>query len=131
VPAPANRHDAPLLGATLDTLAAVGPLPEDLTVHLDRGYASGKARDELAQRGLKGQIAEKGKPAPIQASRRWPVERTHAWGNNFGKLRWCTERNTPVVEFWLALAHTIITLSRLIRQAWTYYRWDTRPRRRP
>jgi hypothetical protein len=73
-------------------------------VHLDRGYASGKTCDELAQRGLKGQIAQKGKPTPIQASRRWPVERTHAWGNNFGHLRWCTERNTPVVEFWLALA---------------------------
>jgi transposase len=131
VPAPANRHDAPLLGATLDTLTAVGPLPEDVSVHLDRGYAGGKTRQELAHRGLKGQIAEKGKPAPIQASRRWPVERTHAWGNNFGKLRWCTERRTPVVEFWLVLAHVTITLGRLIRQAWTCYRWQTRPRRRP
>jgi hypothetical protein len=51
--------------------------------------------------------------------------------DQFGKLRWCTERGTPVVAFWLALAHAIITLGRLIRQAWTCYRWEARPRRRP
>jgi hypothetical protein len=39
---------------------------------------------------------------PIQASRHWPVQRTHAWGNQYGKLRWCTERRRLVVEFWLA-----------------------------
>jgi hypothetical protein len=32
------------------------------------------------------------------------IERTHAWGNQYGKLRWCTERRRVVVEFWLALA---------------------------
>jgi hypothetical protein len=32
------------------------------------------------------------------------IERTHAWGNQYGKLRWCTERHRLVVEFWLALA---------------------------
>jgi hypothetical protein len=29
------------------------------------------------------------------------------------------------------LADTIITVRSLIRQAWTTYRWDERPRRRP
>jgi hypothetical protein len=48
-----------------------------------------------------GQVATRGKPAPVQAGRRWPVERTHAWGNQYGKLRWCTERRRLVVEFWL------------------------------
>jgi transposase len=42
-----------------------------------------------------------GLPAPVQARRRWPVERTHAWGNQYGKLRWCTERRRLVVAFWL------------------------------
>jgi hypothetical protein len=60
-------------------------------VHLDRGYDSAKTRELLTARGMTGQIAEKGKPAPIQASRRWPVERTHAWGNQFKKLAWNTE----------------------------------------
>jgi transposase len=135
VPAPANRHDSPLLAPTLDrtlvTLAKLGPLPTDATVALDAGYDSDKTRTTLAERDLQGQIAHKGIPAPIQATSRWPVERTFAWGNQFGKLRWCTERNSPVVEFWLALAHAIITLGRLIRQAWTCYRWEGRPRRRP
>jgi transposase len=135
VPAPANRHDSPLLAPTLDkalgTLRELGPLPTDITVALDAAYDSDTTRTTLAKRDLHGQIAHKGIPAPIQATRRWPVERTHAWGNQFGKLRWCTERNTPAVEFWLALADAIITLGRLIRQAWTCYRWDRRPRRRP
>jgi transposase len=135
VPAPANRHDSPLLAPTLDkTLAALDKLglrPAQPRVHLDAGYDSDKTRTTLVERGLAGQIATKGTPAPIQATRRWPVERTHAWGNNFGKLRWCTERTTAVVEFWICLAHAIITLGRLVRQAWTSYRWETRPRRRP
>jgi transposase len=38
------------------------------------------------------QIATRGVPAPIQVGRRWVIERTHAWGNLDGKLRWCTER---------------------------------------
>ena len=82
VAAGANRHDAPLLGPTLDTLDRLGPLPEAPTVHLDRGYDSAKARTELTGRGMRGQIAEKDTPAPIQASRRWPVERTHAWATS-------------------------------------------------
>ena len=46
--APANRHDSPLLAATLDKLDDIGPLPGDITVHLDAGYDSQKTRDELA-----------------------------------------------------------------------------------
>jgi transposase len=131
VAAGANRHDSPLLGPTLDTLDRLGPLPKAPTVHLDRGYDGAKARTELASRGMTGQIAAKGTPVPIQASRRWPVERTHAWGNRFKKLVWNTERRDQVIDAFLALAHTIITLRRLIRCAWTLYRWDTRPPRRP
>jgi hypothetical protein len=64
------------------------------TVHLDRGYDSSKTREALAERGMTGQIAEKGRPAPIQAGQRWPVERTHAWGNQFKKLVWNTNAAT-------------------------------------
>jgi transposase len=131
IPAPANRRDDALLGATLDTLAPLGPLPTHPTVHLDAGYDYQPCRDELARRGLVGQIAARGIPAPIQAGRRWVVERTHAWANQYGKLRWCTERRRVVVAFWLALAGAIIVLGRLVRRAWTHYRWQGRPRRRP
>ena len=131
VAAGANRHDAPLLGSTLDTLERLGPLPPQPVVHLDAGYDSDKTRDLLHDRGMRGQIATKGTPAPIQTTRRWPVERTHAWGNQFKKLVWNTERHDPVIDAFLALAHAIITLRRLIRSAWSLYRWDTRPAQRP
>ena len=42
-----------------------------------------------------------------------------------------TKRRRLVVEFWLALASAAIICGRLVRRAWTHYRWDNRPRRRP
>ena len=59
------------------------------------------------------------------------IARTHAWDNQYGKLRWCTERRRVVVEFWLALANAAIVCGRLLRRAWTCYRWQGRPPRRP
>lgn len=129
--APANCHDSPLLAPTLDLLAELGPLPEHVTVHLDRGYDSAKTRAELTVRGLHGQIAQKGKPAPIQAGMRWVVERTNAWHNAHRKLVLCTERRARVIDFWISLANTIIIVRRLLRRAWTTHRWDNRPARRP
>jgi transposase len=131
LPAPANHRDDGLLTATLDALGVVAPLPAQPTVHLDAGYDYQPCRDVLADRGMVGQIATRGVPAPIQASRRWVVERTHAWGNQYGKLRWCTERRRLVVAFWLALANAAIVCGRLLRRAWICYRWEGRPRRRP
>lgn len=131
ISAPANRHDFPLLAPTLDTLKDLGPLPEDTCVHLDAGYDSHVTRQLLADRELRGRIAGKGVPAPVQATKRWPVERTHAWHNTFYKLARCTERRQIVADFYIALANTVILVRRLLRRAWTLYRWDTRPRRRP
>jgi hypothetical protein len=131
VPAPANRRDDGLLAATLDAVGLLGPLPQRPTVHLDAGYDWQPCRQVLSQRGMAGEIATRGKPAPVQASGRWPVERTHAWANQYGKLRWCTERRRLVVEFWLALVSAAIVCGRLVRHARTCYRWDGPPRRHP
>jgi transposase len=131
VPAPANHRDDGLLAVTLDTLTAVGSLPAQPVVHLDAGYDYQPCRQVLADRGMVGQIATRGVPAPVQVGRRWVIERTHAWGNQDGKLRWCTERRRLVVAFWLALVSAIIVCGRLLRRAWTCYRWQDRPRRRP
>ncbi len=127
----AQRHDSPLLDPTLDLLAELGPLPAEITVHLDAGYDSGKTRQTLTERGLRGQIAHKGEKAPIQASRRWHVERTNAWHNAFNRFQRCYERRETVVDAFFDLADAIITVRSLIRRAWLTHRWDTRPARQP
>jgi hypothetical protein len=129
--APANRHDSPLLAPTLDKLAQIGPLPDDITVHLDAGYDSQKTRDELAGRGLTGEIAHKGDKAPIQAGQRGQVERTNSWHNGFNRLQRCYERKEDVIDAFFDLADTIITVRSMIRQSWTLYRWNSRPAKRP
>ena len=52
ITAPATRHDSPLLDETLDTLEVLGPLPEQMSVHLDRGYNSKPTRQKLNIRGM-------------------------------------------------------------------------------
>uniref|UniRef100_A0AAU3IBN3 IS5 family transposase n=1 Tax=Streptomyces sp. NBC_01393 TaxID=2903851 RepID=A0AAU3IBN3_9ACTN len=127
----ANRHDSPLLGPTLDLLDGLGPLPDEITVHLDAGYDSAATRAELDGRGLHGRIAHKGEKAPIQASRRWHVERTHAWQNSFHRLARCYERRAVVIDAFFDLADTVITGRGLIRRSWKTHRWDERPSRCP
>lgn len=127
VAAGANRHDAPLLEATLAGLDTWGPARDGTTVHLDRGYDSGVTRSLLDQLGLTGEIARKGGPAPVQAGTRWVVERTHAWMNSYGKLQRCTEKRAGVVDFYLFLTATFVVTRCLIQRARTRYRWPTRP----
>jgi len=131
VSAPANRHDSPLLGPTLDAARALGLVAQDASVRLDRGYDSDLTRERLLERGLIAEISERGRPAPLKATGRWLVERTNAWQNAHKKLVWCTERREKVINFWLAFSEVIIIVRRLIREGWTCYRWEGRPRRRP
>jgi hypothetical protein len=128
VAAGANDHDSPLLEPTLAGIPdMIGPLPDRPTVHLDRGYDSGKTRDLLEILGYDADIAVKGQPAPIQAGKRWPIERTHSWMNGYGKLRRCTEKRKIIAEFYLYLAAALTVIRRLINRARTLYRWPTRP----
>lgn len=126
VVAPANRHDSPFLRPTLDKLGRFNHglgfgLPDRITVHLDAGYDSTKTRELLAENGCQSVICQKG--FPLQAGRRWVVERTNSWHNRgFKKLALCTERRTPVIEALIALANAIIIIRRLIRQGWTTHR---------
>ncbi|WP_405531113.1 IS5 family transposase [Streptomyces canus] len=127
VSAGANRHDSPLLVPTLEAAKKqVGVFPEQVDVNLDRGYDSDKTRAAIEELGFTGEIARKGVPAPIQAGKRWVVERSHAWMNGFGKLRRCTEKRQCVVDFSLYLSAAIVTLRMLIRRATPLYRWDGR-----
>jgi hypothetical protein len=133
VAARANDHDSPLLEPTLAGICdMIGPLPHRPRMHLDRGYDSGKTRDLLQILGYDDDIAVKGVPAPIQAGKRWPVERTHSWMNGYGKLRRFTDKRKVIAEFYLYLAAALTVIRRLINRARTLYRWPTRPTtRRP
>lgn len=127
VSAGANRHDSPLLAPTLAGLDKLDRLPEDVTVHLDRAYDGNPTRALLDALGFDGAIARKGVPAPIQAGSRWVVERAHSWMNGYGKLRRCTEKLRPVVDFYLFLAAALVVLRQLIQRARLRYRWPSRP----
>ncbi|MGD7003901.1 IS5 family transposase, partial [Corynebacterium halotolerans] len=131
VVAGANRNDSPLLHPTLDKLDRFGcRLPDQITVHLDAGYDSKKTRSLLTELGCGWVISTKGEP--LQAGARWVVERTNSWHNRgFKKLSVCTERRVRVIEAFIALANAVIIVRRLIKQAWSTYRWETRPDRRP
>ena len=131
VTAPANRHDSPLLVPTLDTARALGLAPEGATVHLDRGYDSKLTRLRLLERGLVAEVSQKGTPAPLNATKRWVVERTNSWQNAHRKLLWCTERLGRVVDFWVAFSDVVVIVRRLVREGWARYRWEGRPSRRP
>jgi transposase len=67
VPAPANCCDDGLLAATLDAVGCSAPLPERPTVHLDGCYDYRPCRTVLAERGMVGQIATRGVPAPSRS----------------------------------------------------------------
>ncbi len=77
---PANRNDSPLLAPTLEhASASVGGLPEEASVHPVRAYDSNVTRERLKERGMNAEIAKKGEPAPLQAGKRWVVERRFSW----------------------------------------------------
>ena len=70
-------------------------------------------------------------PAPEVAQRQPKTQDQRRSLGHQGSLARCTERRQIVADFYIALANTIVLVRRLLRRAWTLYRWDTRPRRRP
>jgi hypothetical protein len=57
--------------------------------------------------GYDTDITIKDTPAPIQAGKRWLVERTHSWMNGYGKLLRFTDKRKNIVEFYLYLVATL------------------------
>lgn len=118
----ANRHDSKLLLPTLSAIARQGLLPDIETIHLDRGYDYRFVRELLIGAGIEPAIVKRKPrgqarpPAPYQTPHRWVVERTNSWLNNFGQLRRNTDRNPTHRNAQLALATTILIITKLI--AW-------------
>jgi hypothetical protein len=59
-------------------------------------------------------------------TKRWVMERTNSWSNAHKKLVWCTERKGPVIDFWIAFSNVVLIVGRLVREAWSRYRWQSR-----
>jgi hypothetical protein len=76
-------------------------------------------------------ISEMDNPFPLGATKRWTAKQINPWSNVHKKLAWCTERMGRVVDFWITFPNSIIIAGRLVREAWSRYRWETRPTRRP
>jgi hypothetical protein len=104
------------LAATLNAIAAVGPLPAQPVVHRDAGYDYQPCRQVLAERGWSarspcGASQPRSRPGAVG-------DRAHPrLGHQEGKLGWSTERRRLVVAFWLVLANAVIVCGSLVRRA--------------
>ena len=90
-----------------------------------------KSPVDRGKQGLKRSTMVDAEGSLLGTTKRWFVERTNSWTNAHKKLVWCTEREGRVIDFWIALSNAIVILGRLIREAWTHYRWEGRSARRP
>ena len=111
----ANRHDVKLLAQTLDVIVVRRPKPtRKRPQHLcvDKGYAGKPAEKEMRVRGYIPHVPTKGLPQQRHRrqgkARRWVVERTHSWMNNYRKLRVRYEKKAANFEALLQLAIAII-----------------------
>ena len=105
-----------------------------MSVHLERGYDSRTTTEKLKDRGLLPAISEKGKPAPLAATKKALGSRAHKLLEQRpqeARVVYRTSRSAHI-DFWIAFSEVVIIVRRLIREAWThYYRWEDRPCRRP
>ena len=111
----ANRHDVKLLGATLDAIVVERPKPtKQKPQHLcvDKGYQGRVADQQMRARGyiphIPTQTPAKGGHKTKGRARRWVVERTHSWMNNYRKLRVRYEKKVANFEALLHLATAMI-----------------------
>jgi transposase len=112
----ANQHDVKLLGRTLDAVVVRRPKPSARhRQHLsaDKGYAGQPAEKQMRVRGYIPHVPAKGaaKTHCRRANgkaRRWVVERTHSWMNNYRKLRVRYEKKVANFEGLLHLATALI-----------------------
>ncbi len=104
----ANRHDMKLVGATIEKTELSFPKEIELNLCMDKGYDYFQIRSLLEAFGFTLHIRSRGEEKKLKAkeahdkARRWVVERTHSWLNNFRRIlvRW--ERKA---ENYLAMLH--------------------------
>jgi putative transposase len=105
----ANRHDVSQLSAVLDGLVIQSPQKRNLFLYADKGYSGKPAQEQIRSRGYIPRVTQKkrarGRPPK---NRRWVVEATHSWLNQFRKLLVRYEKLVESYEALVCLAAAII-----------------------
>jgi len=102
-----------MAGPTLDAVPLRAPRGPRRPKHLclDKGYDYADTEREVRRRGVKPHIRRRGEPPLLGCvrgkPRRWVVERTNSWHNNFRglRIRWETKS-----EHYLACVHMACAL---------------------
>src|SRR5262249_4221944 len=108
----ANVHDKWMAGKTLDAVPLRAPRGPRRPRHLclDKGYDYRDTEAQVRQRGIKPHLRRRGEtPRGCKRGRprRWVVERTNSWHNNYRALR---IRWEPIPEHYLALLYMACAL---------------------
>ena len=114
----ANRHDMKLVEKTIEETELSFPKENRLNLCMDKGYDYPQVRSLLEDFGFTLHIRSRGEEKKLKAkeahykARRWVVERTHSWLNNFRRIlvRW--ERKAENYLAMLHLACGIVTWKR-------------------
>jgi putative transposase len=117
----ANVHDEHMVGKTLDAIVLPRGgrrMPDNLC--LDKGYDYPKPEREATRRHVTPHIRRRGEPAltgPIRGkkARRWVVERTNSWHNNYRALRIRWERKAAHHLAFVHMACALICYQTAVR----------------
>jgi len=115
-------HDKWMVGATLDAVLVRAPRgprrPANLC--LDKGYDYADPEDEARARGVVPHIRRRGEKPLIGCvrgrPRRWVVERTNSWHNNFRALRIRWERKALHYGALVHLASALLAFRAAVRR---------------
>ena len=114
-----NRHDVtqliPLIDRVPPVRGKVGrPRRRPERVSADRGYDSNALRDQLRERGIEPEIANRylGHGSGLGRAR-WVVERTFAWLHHLKRLLVRYDRRHEIHEAFLAIGCCLVCFKRL------------------
>ncbi len=117
----ANTHDKWMVGSTLDAIVIHGPRGPRRPTHicLDKGYDYADPEVEARERGVRPHIRRRGEKPLVGRyygrARRWVVERTNSWHNNFRALRIRWERRAERYGALVYLACGLIAFQAALR----------------
>jgi transposase len=110
----ANVPDLKMMEATLDAIEPIKrpvgrPRKRPTKLHADKAYDAAEKRREVRRRGITPRIARRGVESSERLGRyRWVVERTHAWFNQFRRLKIRYERRSDIHMAFLHLGCALI-----------------------